>query len=110
MGKSSKLEAVVFPNQKEFELQVGSVTFNSRQYSNSSNAYRGCRSAIRNLLRNQNVTNESNYGEDVLALTNDNGYVIASTSYAGARGAAKAVNTVLDKTKAVKKIELVAKS
>lgn len=106
MSKQLNVGAVVFPKELEFQIQVGSVTMGSRTYANSSNAYRGCRAAIRNLLRNRNVTNESNYGTETVAITNNNGFVIAANEYARANTASKAAATVLLKTKGVKKLQL----
>lgn len=105
MSKSS-VEAVVFPNDRDFQIQVGSVSMSSRTYANSSNAYRGCRAAIRNLLKNRNVTNESNYGEETVAITNNNGFVIAANEYSKANSAKAAVKNILTKTKGIKKLQL----
>lgn len=98
----------VYPGLQEFNISSGGTTLESRMYSNSSNTYRGARSAVRNLLRNKNVTNESNYGNECLTITNNNGFVLAAKEYGTSSTAKRNVKTLLDKTSNIKpnKVEL----
>lgn len=98
----NNLNVTIYPADCEFEIAAGSIKLTSKNYANSSNAYRGARSAIRNLLKNKFVTNESNWGSDVVAITNSNGYVMATSSYSKPALATKAVNKVLDLTSGIK--------
>lgn len=99
---SSKLNVTVYPADCDFQINAGSVVLTSRTYANSSNAYRGARSAVRNMLKNQFVTNESNYGSDTIAVTNANNYVLAAKHYARPANAKQAVQKVLASTIGVK--------
>lgn len=99
---SSKLSVTVYPADRDFQINAGSVTLGSREYANSSNAYRGARSAIRNMLKNRFVTNESNYGSDTVAITNANGFVIAANQYSRPASAKQATQRVLSNTAGVK--------
>jgi len=88
MSKNQKFGVVVYPRDQDFQITVGSTNLGSRTYASSSNAYRGARAAIRN-IRNRNISNASNYGDHVVAVTNSNGFVIAATSEFGRPASAK---------------------
>lgn len=100
MSKNN-VRVTVYPKDQDFQISVGARHLTSRSYANSSNAYRGARSAMRNLASG-NITNESNYGPEVLAITNVNGFVIAANEQNSARTAAKAASDVYVKTRGVK--------
>lgn len=102
----SKVNCIVYPNDQDFQIQIGSLALGSRTYANSSNAYRGARAAMRNLLKNRFVSNDSNYGPETVAITNSNGFVIAANEYSRPSGAKQAVNKVLKATVGIKKLQL----
>lgn len=79
MSKTNKMGITVFPKDRDFSITVGSVSLGSRVYANSSNTYRGAKAALRNFGR-RNVTNESNYGDNVVTIVNDNNFVIAASA------------------------------
>lgn len=107
MGKNSKLGVIVYPRDKDFQIIAGSTVMGSRQYASSSNAYRGARLASRNLLKNRNVSNDTNYGSNVCAVVNNNNYVIAATDqFAKTNSATSAVKKVLEVSKGIKKLPL----
>ncbi len=105
----NNLSVTVVPTEQMYEINVGKLTLKSRIYYSSSNAYRGARAAIRNLSR-RNVCNETNLGDSVVALVNDNNYPLAFKSYAKANSASKAVDTIdsdlVAAGKALRKLEL----
>ncbi len=91
-----KFGVTVYPRDRDFSINFKSTSLGSRTYANSSNAYRGARAALRN-IKNQNVTNESNYGNNICAVVNDNGFVIAATDgYARSSSAAQTANRIIE--------------
>lgn len=99
MSKTTRV--MVYPKDQDFEIRVGSRTVGSRTYANSSNTYRGARAAVRN-LRAGNVTNESNYGDNTLAIVNSNGFVIAANEFGTTKTAKKAAHEVFASTRRLK--------
>ena len=109
----NNLSVTVVPEQLMYEVKIGKLTLESRNYHNSSNAYRGARSAIRNLAK-RNVWNETNLGGEVVALVNDNNYPLAFKAYAEVNSALKATETIdsdlLAAGKALRKLELLVET
>ena len=105
MSKRS-IGVVVYPRDCDFQVLVGSVGFGSRQYANSSNTYRGARAAVKNMLKNRNITNESNYGAETVAIVNNNNYVLAANEYSRSATAKQAVKRVLTSTAGIKKLNV----
>jgi hypothetical protein len=109
----NNLSVTVVPAQQMFEVKVGKLTLESRNYYSSSNAYRGARAAIRNLAK-RNVWNESTLGNSVVALVNDNNYPLAFKSYAKSNAATKATGVIdaelVSAGKSLRKLELSVES
>lgn len=97
----------IYPQNREFTIQIGSRYMESRSYANSSNTYRGARAAARNLLKG-NITADSNHGDEFLAITNANGFVIASNEFSSRATAKRAATDCLKRIKGLKKKDLQA--
>lgn len=106
MSSAKKLGIVIYPKDRDFQLLAGGTVLGSRQYASSSNTYRGARAAARNIIKNRGVSNDTNYGSNIVAVVNKNNFVIAaSNEYSKPGLATKAVQKVLETAKGIKKID-----
>jgi hypothetical protein len=106
MSKSN-VRVTIYPQDQDFTISIGSREVGSRTYANSSNTYRGARAAARNLIAG-NITHESNYGPETLAIVNANGFVIAANEFKTAPTAKRAASEWLKNTRGMKKKEIEA--
>lgn len=97
----TNVRVTIYPQDQDFTIHMGGREVGSRTYANSSNTYRGARSAARNLLAG-NITSDSNYGPETLAITNNNGFVICANPFKTSATAKRAATECYKGTRGLK--------